>query len=174
MSSKRDRITEAAKSEDAFESYHMVEKTTDEPLIRVMALHALAYCERLFYLEEVEEIRLADANIYSGRRMHEELDKGPDIYTIEIASEKLGIRGKLDYVRRKNGRLVPYEHKKGRSKGGEEAWPSDRLQALAYALLLAEHSGEWIEETRIRYHADNKLIRIPVDTEQGVVSGLDM
>ena len=28
--------------------------------IRVMALHALAYCERLFYLEEVEEIRVAD------------------------------------------------------------------------------------------------------------------
>ena len=31
-----------------------------EPTIRVMALHALAYCERLFYLEEVEEIRIAD------------------------------------------------------------------------------------------------------------------
>ena len=27
------------------------------PPIRVMALHALLYCERLFYLEEVEEIR---------------------------------------------------------------------------------------------------------------------
>lgn len=31
----------------------------DQSLIRVMALHALAYCERLFYLEEVEEIRIA-------------------------------------------------------------------------------------------------------------------
>ena len=68
---------ETAEPEDAFQSYHMVEKTTDEPLIRVMALHALAYCERLFYLEEVEEIRVADANIYSGRRMHDKLDKGP-------------------------------------------------------------------------------------------------
>ena len=28
---------------------------THEPPVRVMALHALAYCERLFYLEEVEE-----------------------------------------------------------------------------------------------------------------------
>ena len=26
-----------------------------EPPVRVMALHALAYCPRLFYLEEVEE-----------------------------------------------------------------------------------------------------------------------
>jgi len=31
----------------------------DAAPIRVMALHALAYCERLFYLEEVEEIRVA-------------------------------------------------------------------------------------------------------------------
>lgn len=38
----------------------MEENSAD--LIRVMALHALAYCERLFYLEEVEEIRIADAS----------------------------------------------------------------------------------------------------------------
>lgn len=43
------------------------------PTLRVMALHALAYCERLFYLEEVEEIRIADAAVYAGRRLHEEL-----------------------------------------------------------------------------------------------------
>lgn len=40
-------------------------------LIRVMALHALAYCERLFYLEEVEEIRVADHRVYAGRTRHE-------------------------------------------------------------------------------------------------------
>jgi hypothetical protein len=33
------------------------------PLLRVSALHALAYCERLFYLEEVEEIRIPDAAV---------------------------------------------------------------------------------------------------------------
>ena len=46
----------------------MSTELTPEPLIRVMALHALAYCERLFYLEEVEEIRIADAAVYAGRR----------------------------------------------------------------------------------------------------------
>lgn len=39
-----------------------------EPTLRVMALHALAYCERLFYLEEVEEIRLADAAVYANSK----------------------------------------------------------------------------------------------------------
>ena len=41
-----------------------------EPPLRVMSLHALLYCERLFYLEEVEEIRVADANVYAGRKLH--------------------------------------------------------------------------------------------------------
>ena len=35
--------------------------------LRVQSLHALAYCERLFYLEEVENVRLADASVYAGR-----------------------------------------------------------------------------------------------------------
>ncbi len=42
-----------------------------EPL-RIMSLHALAYCERLFYLEEVEEMRVADERVYAGRRLHVE------------------------------------------------------------------------------------------------------
>ena len=37
------------------------------PPLRVMALHALAYCPRLFYLEEVEEIRVGDAAVFAGR-----------------------------------------------------------------------------------------------------------
>ena len=47
--------------------------STAEPTLRAMALHALAYCERLFYLEEMEEICLADAAVCAGRRLHEEL-----------------------------------------------------------------------------------------------------
>ena len=43
--------------------------------IRVMALHALAYCERLFYLEEIEEIRVADERVYDGRTLHDALDE---------------------------------------------------------------------------------------------------
>ena len=44
-----------------------------EPIIRVVALHALASCERPFHLGEIEEIRVADAAVYAGDRLHEEL-----------------------------------------------------------------------------------------------------
>ena len=136
---------------------------TDTPLIRVMALHALVYCERLFFLEEVEEIRKADANVYAGRRLHDSLEKGSEIFTLELESENFGIRGKVDCVRRESGRLIVYEHKRGRSKDGIEAWPADRLQVLAYSLLIADHEGTIPDEARIKYHADNKLIKIKID-----------
>ena len=138
----------------------------DTPLLRVMALHALQYCERLFYLEEVEEIRRADANIYAGRRLHDSLDNGAEILSLELESERLGIRGKVDCVRHESGRLLVYEHKKGRSNNGNEAWPADQLQVLAYSLLVAEHEGTIPVEARIKYHADNKLIKVQIDPKE--------
>jgi hypothetical protein len=45
------------------------------PPVRIMALHALAYCPRLFDLEEVEEIRVADERVYAGRQLHAGLNQ---------------------------------------------------------------------------------------------------
>lgn len=141
--------------------------STAAPTLRVMALHALAYCERLFYLEEVEEIRIADAAVYAGRRLREELaaDEGEHV-SLVLESGTLGVRGRVDCLRRRDGRLIPYEHKRGRSAKGDngpQAWPSDRLQVCAYALLVEEHTGTPVEEARIRYHANNTTVRVPVD-----------
>ncbi len=143
----------------------------DEPPIRVMALHALLYCERLFYLEEVEEIRVANANVYAGRRLHDEVvseeDETPEQRSVEVASERWGIQGKVDAVRKRDGEWVAYEHKKGRCRRDDdkrpEAWPSDRIQAIAYAVLLAEAFGEPVRQARIRYHADNVTAFVTVD-----------
>jgi len=141
------------------------------PPTRVMALHALAYCERLFYLEEVEEIRVADEAVYEGRALHATLEDGEGEGCFEshvLESERLGIRGKVDCLRRRDGALIPYEHKKGRSRkgtGGPEPWPSDRLQALAYGLLVRECLEGPVQEVRIRYHADNALVTLPVGEE---------
>jgi len=53
---------------------------THNPLVRVMALHALEYCERLYYLEEVEEIRIADDAVFAGRRLHEEISSSEEVF----------------------------------------------------------------------------------------------
>jgi CRISPR-associated protein Cas1 len=147
---------------------------TDDPdgLLRVQSLHALEYCERLFYLEEVEDTRRADEAVFAGRALHEQLRKeDPDAdgewTSREVTSEALGLTGKVDALRRRDGVLVPYEHKRGRPhRDGKAAtaWPSDALQVAAYTLLLEEESGGApIPEARIRYHAENITVRVPVD-----------
>lgn len=109
-----------------------------KPPLRVMALYALAYCERLFYLEEVEEIRVADHRVYAGRTLHETIDAEGEWSSLTLESEHWSLRGKVDYVRYRDGAICPYEHKRGRSRG-DEAWDSDRLQLVAYGVLLSEH-----------------------------------
>jgi CRISPR-associated protein Cas1 len=140
-----------------------------EPPIRVMALHALAYCHRLFYLEEVEEIRVADAAVYAGRQLHAalEADEDGEAVSIELTSTSLGLTGKVDCLRRRDGSHFPYEHKRGQParppNAPPAAWPSDRLQIIAYAVLLEDAFGEPIPEGRIRYHAANVTVRVPID-----------
>src|SRR5438067_881553 len=138
------------------------------PPIRVMALHALGYCERLFYLEEVEEIRVADARVYAGRELHASLeaDEDGERTQLELADPVLGLVGKVDALRRRDGSLLPYEHKRGRARRDgkvPEAWPSDRLQVIAYAVLIESATGQAIPEGRVRYHADNVTVRVPID-----------
>ena len=139
-----------------------------DPPLRVMSLHALAYCQRLFYLEEVEEIRVADDRVYAGRELHASLeaDEEGEKTQLELADPELGLFGKVDAIRRRDGSLLPYEHKRGRCRRGDagpEAWPSDRLQVIAYAALIASTTGQPVAEGRIRYHADNVTVRVPFD-----------
>ena len=144
-----------------------------ESPLRVMSLHALLYCERLFYLEEVEEIRVADAAVYAGRELHESLaaaeEEGGAWEAVDLASEKLGLFGKVDCLKRRDGVVLPYEHKRGRCRRNEDdspgAWPSDRVQVAAYGMMLEEASGKTVPEGRIRYHADGVTVRIPLDTD---------
>jgi CRISPR-associated protein Cas1 len=139
-------------------------------LTRVMAVHAWAYCPRLFYLEEVEEIRLADEKVFEGRTLHEQLaqEEEGELHTLTLESDTWSLAGRLDAVRKQDGQWLVVEHKKGRSRKprvgkAAEAWPSDRLQAGAYAVLLEEHLGLPVPEARVRYHADAKSARVIVD-----------
>jgi CRISPR-associated protein Cas1 len=140
-----------------------------EDTLRVCSLHAYAYCPRLFYLEEVEELYTQDAAVFAGRRLHEELEKNEDEEWLDLylEDELLGLRGRVDALKTRNGETIPYEHKRGlcfRDDNKQpQAWESDRLQILAYCYLLEVALGITVAEGRIRYHADNVLVHIPFD-----------
>lgn len=138
-------------------------------LLSVHSLHALAYCERLFFLEEVERLRIADERVYAGRTLHVEIerDEADEVFSLGFESEKFGLIGKADCIRKRDGQIIPYEHKRGRAArspdGKPETWASDRLQIIAYSLLVEENTGVNISEGRVRYHADNATVRVPID-----------
>jgi CRISPR-associated protein Cas1 len=149
----------------------VITPTTETKTIRVSALHALAYCPRLFYLEEVEELYTQDAAVFAGRRLHAELEKqeGEEWEDLYLESIELGLRGRVDALRTRDGQTIPYEHKRGRSHRDEnkqaQAWESDQLQILAYCYLIESALGITVPEGRIRYHADNVLIHVPFDDQ---------
>src|SRR5947207_8392046 len=109
---RQDRLSDGTPGECVMIALPLV---AHDPPLRVMSLHALAYCPRLFYLEEVEEIRVADARVYAGRELHASLaaDEDGERTQLELADPGLGLVGKVDAIRRRDGKLVPYEHKRG-------------------------------------------------------------
>ncbi len=139
------------------------------PALRVESLHALAYCPRLYYFQEVERISVPHENVFAGRQLHAalEADDEGESTQLELASDSLGLLGKVDCLKRRDGSYVPYEHKRGRNAKDEAgqlaAWPSDRLQIIAYTVLLEETFGQTIPEGRVRYHATNVTVRVPID-----------
>ncbi|MEM1256464.1 MAG: type I-MYXAN CRISPR-associated endonuclease Cas1 [Cyanobacteria bacterium P01_H01_bin.21] len=141
----------------------------EQTTIRVSALHAMAYCQRLYYLEEVEELYTQDAAVFAGRRLHVELENEEDgeWEDLFLESVELGLRGRVDALRTRDGQTIPYEHKRGRCDRDEhkqpQAWDSDLIQILAYACLLEMALGITVAEGRIRYHADNVLVRVPIN-----------
>lgn len=150
----------------------MITATTDPAMeqdtIRVNALHALAYCPRLFYLEEVEELYTQDESVFAGRRLHTEIEKEEGEWqALVLENAELGLRGKVDALRTRSGQTIPYEHKRGRCyrdrQNQPQAWESDRLQILAYACLIEACLNITVPEGRIRYHADNVLVKVPVN-----------
>ncbi len=142
-----------------------------EPPLRIEALHALNYCERLYYFQEVEQISVAHPDVYAGRRLHDDVvsdeDISPEKRSLHVESEQWGLIGKADAVRKRDGQWIAYEHKKGRCRRESDntpaPWSSDRIQAIAYSLLIAETLGEPVPEARIRYHKDNVTVKVSID-----------
>ncbi|MEO0537725.1 MAG: type I-MYXAN CRISPR-associated endonuclease Cas1 [Cyanobacteria bacterium P01_A01_bin.123] len=153
----------------------------EQDTIYVSALNALAYCPRQYYLQYVEGIHEANAEIYSGLRLHAELERegGEDWQQLVLENAQLGLRGKVDALKTRAGQTIPYEHKKGRSYRDEnnqpQAWESDRIQILAYAYLIEAELDITVQEGRIRYHTDNALVHIPFDEKgrQDVLAAIE-
>ena len=138
----------------------------NDALLRVSALHALLYCERLFFLEEVEEIRLADASVYAGRTLHEELaeEEGEEQRSFFLTSETLGLTGKMDAVRHRNSNWVVYEHKRGKPmlrKGKRRRPGTATSYRRRHTRFFWRSTSRRARERPDRYHGQNTTVWSP-------------
>ncbi|MCW3053151.1 MAG: CRISPR-associated protein Cas4 [Chthonomonadales bacterium] len=119
--------------------------------IPVSQLNKLVFCPRRFYYEYVLGEWQDNAYTITGTMRHERADtpghesRAEKVTTraVSVASERLGIVGRLDVLEESNGALLPVEYKSGAcSEHGP--WRNDAIQLCALALCLEERTGRRI------------------------------
>jgi Uma2 family endonuclease len=128
--------------------------------INISALNALAYCPRLYYLQTVEGIQETTADMYTGLRLHIELEaeNSGDWQQLTLENVELGLRGRVDALKTNSGNIIPYEHKKGRSDREQLRLRLEPILTAADSLLIAglcNRCVERIESCNWRYTKSN-------------------
>jgi CRISP-associated protein Cas1 len=140
-------------------------------------LNEFVYCPRLFFYEWVEGIFAPSADTIEGELRHEKLETKSDPLpppdqesqihsrSVSLSSETYRLIAKMDLVEGDAGTVVPVDYKKGSPRDGEEgpeAWPADRTQLCAQALILRDN-GYRCEEAVAYYHATRQRVRVAID-----------
>ncbi|MGH9488895.1 MAG: CRISPR-associated endonuclease Cas4g/Cas1g, partial [Terriglobales bacterium] len=173
--------------------HHLAKPPAPVPdLLPARMLNEFVYCPRLFYYEWVEKVFVASADTLEGQGRHRRVEAEADALpppdaaeperihsrSIELASERLGLIARLDLIESAAGEsaVTPVDYKKGRPRDGDagpEAWPADRAQVGAQALILRDN-GYACREALLYYAATRQRVRVAVDAalEADVVAQL--
>ncbi|MBS1819533.1 MAG: CRISPR-associated endonuclease Cas1 [Acidobacteria bacterium] len=142
-------------------------------------LNEYVYCPRLFFYEWVEGVFAHSSDTVSGSLRHEVVDArtdglpGPEdvegltlkARAVTLSSEIHRLIAKMDLVEVSDGAVAPIDYKVGRPKdgaSGPEAWPADRAQLCAQALVLRDNGYE-CREAIAYYHATKQRVRVAID-----------
>src|SRR5690606_1388747 len=116
--------------------------------------------------EWVEGLFAHNTDTIEGAQRHEKIDArsdalprpddGPERFharSVELTSDRVGIIAKIDLVEGIGSRATPVDYKRGAPRetpDGPEAWPADRIQVAAQALVLRDNGYE-CEEAILYY-----------------------
>jgi CRISPR-associated protein Cas1 len=141
-------------------------------------LNEFTYCPRLFYYEWVEGLFAHNLDTIEGEQRHEKIDAKADplpppdegaerfhARSVELTSDALGIIAKIDLIEGGGSRATPVDYKRGAPRDtpeGPEAWPADRIQVAAQALVL-RNNGYECEEAILYYDRTRQRVRVPID-----------
>lgn len=153
----------------------------EEAWLPLSALQHYLFCPRQCGLIHLHQVWSENSLTAEGRIMHEKADSNKaekrrslkTVYSLKIASRRLGLSGQADVVEFFEGTATPVEYKRGRPK----AHSADRVQLCAQGLCLEEMLGVSIEkgalyygQTRRRQEVifDDALRRLTEDTAKAV------
>jgi CRISPR-associated protein Cas1 len=150
-------------------------------------LNEFVYCPRLFFYEWVEGLFAHSADTIDGAQRHERHDDKHDALpepgaeehiharSVQLESDVHGLIARMDLVEGEGTMVTPLDYKRGAPKDSEEgpqAWPADRAQLCAQALILREH-GYIVSEAIAYYYETKQRVRVSVD-EPLVAETLDL
>ncbi|MBA3638093.1 MAG: CRISPR-associated endonuclease Cas1 [Acidobacteria bacterium] len=142
-------------------------------------LNEFVYCRRLFFYEWVDGLFAHSADTLDGAHRHERHDRKEDellppdeaerihARSVTLSSDTHGLIAKLDLIEGDGAAATPVDYKRGSPKdteAGPEAWPADRMQLVAQALVLREHGYE-VKDAVAYYYETKQRVRVAIDDD---------
>jgi CRISP-associated protein Cas1 len=146
-------------------------------LMPARMVNEFVYCGRLFYLEWVDGRFQESDDTALGDRVHRVVDtetgaaplpEDGDLITarsLTLSSPTLGVIAKTDLVEGDGGLVVPVDFKKGRAQPDGTPWPSDEVQVLLQALVLADN-GYQVDHAEVYYASERRRVRVELTDER--------
>ncbi len=148
-------------------------------LLPARMLNEFVYCPRLFFYEWVEGVFAPSVDTVEGAQRHEKLGKKADALpdadgspdgpihsrSVMLSSDTHKLIAEIDLIEGSGTLVTPVDYKKGSPAEGEEgpeAWPADRVQVCAQALVLRDN-GYQCDEAIVYYSATKQRVHVAVD-----------
>jgi CRISPR-associated protein Cas1 len=150
-------------------------------LLPARMLNEFVYCPRLFFYEWVEGVFARSVDTIEGAQRHEKLGEKPEALpdaagspegpihsrSVMLSSDAHKLIAEIDLVEGSGTTVTPVDYKKGspmESDDGPLAWPADRVQVCAQALILRDN-GYACREAIVYYSATKQRVRITIDDD---------
>ncbi len=150
-------------------------------LLPVSAVAKVAYCPRVFGIEQLHGEWAESADTIEGEMVHRKVDQPSEAglpdpgdeperpivrRSVHLSDEELGLVARIDLVEAEGGEVTPVEFKKGRPPEGNppRAWETAQVQVCAQALLLRAH-GYTCRRGFVYYAAARRRVEVPIDDD---------